>query len=482
MTTLIISGNVNRFTFTNSIIAANHKSMDLFHQPLRDIFIVHSRESYARLHEQYDWLDHLESHGIDRETLAHRVIEIESTAESLQRFVSYAENVIRGTGDTGKLIVDLTNGTTLHKTFLSITSYVLDLSHLYMIDIIELSKLTPERGFISPDILAAAYRPAPESVQLDRIAYLNLAEVVRYKRIVDQHTERYSNISPNSADNEFFRTNLLHSVELKLSGDRKDHLDKAVYRIASTAVAASLEDLIRVMLERYGTTDSTEGTFGQNLQKLAKRVRVSAPADFDYDFLNRFNDFMLYLRNSTTHKGRLLTEVEKFKAELSVKMAFPFIQFYTDIVHNVLNTDSDVLPPKKIRRFRPDEPTGGAELYFGLDGDNTGTILEELFCSSSDERRFRQLSRTITDAIHAIADDVIKAAGKESIVFEAGDDLLFKGRFSRKTLVEYQRKYAEMTNLSCSIGYGRTFQEVYLALKYAKTEPGKGGIVGIEIV
>ena len=44
--------------------------------------------------------------------------------------------------------------------------------------------------------------------------------------------------------------------------------------------------------------------------------------------VRRFNDFMLYLRNSTTHKGRLLSDVERFKAELAIKMSFPFLEFF----------------------------------------------------------------------------------------------------------------------------------------------------------
>ena len=36
-------------------------------------------------------------------------------------------------------------------------------------------------------------------------------------------------------------------------------------------------------------------------------------------------------------------------------------------------------------------------------------------------------------------------------------------------------------NYRSGIGYGRSFREVYLALKLAKTEPGKNSIVGIEL-
>ena len=61
-------------------------------------------------------------------------------------------------------------------------------------------------------------------------------------------------------------------------------------------------------------------------------------------------------------------------------------------------------------------------------------------------------------------------------------DLLFKGNLQEDMLLEIQAMYSKSTpGLTCSIGYGRSFQEVYLALKLAKTKPGKNAIVGIEL-
>ncbi|MDP5016068.1 MAG: mCpol domain-containing protein, partial [Dolichospermum sp.] len=121
-------------------------------------------------------------------------------------------------------------------------------------------------------------------------------------------------------------------------------------------------------------------------------------------------------------------------------------------------------------------------LYYGLDGDDTGKILEELFLACSDEASFRKLSKDITNAISKIAKVVTDELGKNAIVFEAGDDLLFKGNLPEEKLLEMQAIYSQSTpGLTCSIGYGRSFQEVYLALKLAKTQPGKNAIVGIEL-
>jgi hypothetical protein len=58
---------------------------------------------------------------------------------------------------------------------------------------------------------------------------------------------------------------------------------------------------------------------------------------------------------------------------------------------------------------------------------------------------------------------------------------LFKGHFDERAVQTMQQMYQEITGLTCSIGYGRSFHEVYLALKVAKAEPGKNSLVGIEI-
>ena len=69
------------------------------------------------------------------------------------------------------------------------------------------------------------------------------------------------------------------------------------------------------------------------------------------------------------------------------------------------------------------------------------------------------------------------------MIFHAGDDVLIKGNFTRGNLEAIQDIYAtETKELTCSIGYGKSFQEVYLALKLAKSKPGKNEIMGILLV
>lgn len=78
---------------------------------------------------------------------------------------------------------------------------------------------------------------------------------------------------------------------------------------------------------------------------------------------------------------------------------------------------------------------------------------------------------------------ILNNVTKKAIIFATGDDMLFKGPFNETVLQDLRQMYQEITpGLTCSIGYGRSLQEVYLALKLAKAEPGKNCIVGIEIL
>jgi minimal CRISPR polymerase domain len=487
MAALVILGNVNQFTFANSILAANNKAEEIFSESLETIFVIHSEESHAQLNKENGWVEHLKQYGIGRDSFAERIIEISSEEESMKKFVNYMEMIIKGSSENSQFIIDVTNGTTLQKNILSIAAYILDLQNVYVIDIIELGKLTKERGFLSLDVLIPTYIPAPDSTKLDSIAYLNLAEMLRYKRIVEQHTKNYVSIDSQLSDSKFFQDNLLHSINLKFFGDKKK--DNAIYRIAASSISASVEDLISLLLMKFVFSGQYEKldkrTLGQKLDLVYSRVEQSAPSDFDLEFFSKFNEFIKYLRNSTTHKGQFLTDVERFKAELSVKLSFPFIEFYTDIIFPLLSCNSSVQKPKQIQLISDKDIKQDDIFYYGIDGDNTGSILEELFISATenDENKLEKMSKSVEKAISEITKFARDKYKKTKIIFNAGDDLLFKGKINGEDLKKMQEIYYEQTDgLTCSIGYGRSFQEVYLALKLAKTQPGKNGLVGIQLV
>ncbi len=221
MTSLIVLGNINHFTFANSIIVANAKVIKSFYQALTNIFVIHSKDSYIKLKDNEDWINHIEEeNGISRELFVEKIIEITEEPSSIQKFVDYLEFILKGIPSGKKLIVDLTNGTSFQKNLLSIASYILDIKHQYIIDVSKLFKITDKRGFLPVDILLTCYTLAPDSTRFDSITYLNLSEMVRYKEIIEHQTDKYIAIDSDASDEEFFKNNLGHSIQLKLQGDQ----------------------------------------------------------------------------------------------------------------------------------------------------------------------------------------------------------------------------------------------------------------------
>ena len=484
MPVLVTLGNLNQHTFANSIIAANDKSIELFGKPLKRIEIFHSKESFDHLltfklnKETESWIDKIEELGLSEQMLTHRTIEVNTTQESVEEFVNSIEGIVSNAAKKkDEIILDLTNGTTLSKNLLSIAAYVLDIPHQYMIDVAKLFLLTKERGFLPLGILKESYISAPKSSYIDNIAYLSLSEFVRFNKIIDEHTNRYKKIIGERADIDFFKNNLKESIRIKLEGDQRK--ENTVYRIASSSIPLSSEDLISRLIEKF-SPESKARMFGEKIAEIRQKIESKAPPSFDIEFFRKFNDFIAYLRNSTTHKGSILTNIERFKADLSLSMAFPFIQYYTDIVFEVLS-DEVTITPGEIRSLNDSIPTGGEKMYYGLDGDDTGKLLEELFFSAKDDNHFTKISNSIKKAISEIRNKIKDKSGDKAIIFEAGDDLLFTGNFALNELESFQGIYNSSTSgLTCSIGYGKSLQEVYLAMKLAKSKPGKGVIIGAE--
>lgn len=484
MPTLIILGNTNQHTFANSIVAANWKAQELFDKPLSTIFVLHSAGSHEALRSERGWVAHLAAHHVGENLLIPRVMDMSADAGSIERFAEYIELILQGVGGADQVMVDLTNGATLQKNLLAIVAYILDIRHQFLIDTIILNTLTKDRTFLALDILQQSYQEAPDSSQLDNLAYINLAEVVRFRRRVTAETERYAAIEPALADRTFFRDNLLHSVKFKLMADRES--DSALYRIAASSVGASIDDMLELIIRKLNGRRAHHQpsglTLGAKLARIREMLESRADDEFDHEFLRRFNDFVLYLRNSTTHKGRLLTDSEAFKAELAILLSLPFVRYYTTIIHSQLTEGQTSAAPSIRSLALPTDPPE-VSMFFGLDGDDTGKVFEDLFLIDGDEQQLRQSSQAVNKAIGKIGERIKQIAGKSAVIFAAGDDILFKGQFTQRQLQELHDLYAATTNgLTCSIGYGRSLREAFLALKLAKTAPGKNTIVGIELL
>jgi hypothetical protein len=495
MSVLIILGNTNIYSFTNTITIANTRARSILGEDLRRIFIIHTYASQKALQTNDDWKKHLKIQGIEA-SIVETVIELDVTEESVEKFVEFLSLAIQSAIDSSKVIVDLTNGTIQYKNLLSTAAYVLDIKHQYLFDTARLRILTKgDDKFFASGELDDYYVATPKSSQLDNIAYLNLTEVIRYKKVVSDIVKEFNNVGKGDGDAAFLYDNSLYALRFKLEGDR--HRDNALYRISASSLSASLEEVISASHQCLPANSKSKKkylTFGDQLEDITIYIksRSDVREHFDSVFHDNFCKFALYLRNSTTHKGKVLTVSQKYKSELAVKTAVIFIDYYINEVWPLIVDTS----PKDARLIYQEisDPDAGEQFYFGLDGDNTGKILEQLFREdgSSDEM-FRRVSETVARAISSI-EQTIKFRSKDAVViFAAGDDVLFKSRYDQQLLHDIQAQYGTITGTlmsdlrilniptpTCSIGYGRSLKEVFLALKLAKSKLGKHSIVGIE--
>ena len=108
--------------------------------------------------------------------------------------------------------------------------------------------------------------------------------------------------------------------------------------------------------------------------------------------------------------------------------------------------------------------------FFGLDGDKTGGQLEKLLLNNSSEDEIKEFSGKIAEAVKEIVKYIKSKPGSE-VVFARGDDILFKGSFTREELEYMKMLYEEKTGgETCSIAYGSSVREVLLAMKMAKIQ------------
>lgn len=518
MSTLIVLGNTNQYTFANSIIAANAKSIELFDEPARDIFVIHSSESIHTLNTKTEWIDHLESNAVNYKIIKPKIIDLNFTQESVEDFVRYIENIVDGPSSKNEpVLVDFTNSTTLYKNLLTTTTHMFDLKHLYVIDTIKLHQLNEKKEFFPLSTLKDMYIPFPDISQLDNLAYLNLVETIRYKKVIPKIMEKYTQTGTNQ---QFFEENLLHSVQMKMRGDQNKA--NASYHQASDSISMTVKDLLGALIDELLPPDNVvrrnKDAFGHKLNRVYTEIQKHASVDFDLAFLKKLNDFMLYLYNSSAHKDTISSDIDKIKADLSFKMAFPFIEFYIDIICPLLVKENDIgplveskkmpatepliesqnvlahtlsrelqqvpatAPSKEPRRLSAADIKPGDVFYFGL--NCTGNVLEDLFLSASDETAFKGLNNVVTTAINEIKIFIESQMDRKvRIIFATDDDMLFRAIFDYPLLLQIQQIYTSMTSGAiCSIGYGKTFQEVHFALKRVKKEPGDNSIVGIELV
>ncbi len=470
MSQLIILGNTNKYTFCNSIVAAQSKSKEIFGSSINEIYVIHSKESFEMLFQKEgDWLIHLRQYGLNEELFINRTI---LNFDKISIVINYLKNILNNC-KFDSLIVDISNGTSEWKALLAIISYILDMSNVYFIDSISLLKKEKPNSFLNEEQLKNCYRKMFNGKEIDKLASLNFTEVVRYVEKINKLSSIYGFLDESLTNVDFFKNNLLHALKLKIQNDNEDLEDNTLYRISSSAISVSLEDLLDRFLLNYDICNIEDKTLGKKIHILQDVIREKASPDFDLKFFEKFNDFMLFLRNSTTHKSLDLSDSEKFKAALSMQMSLVFLEYYSTIIYNVLEEIEDKSVTYSITETLLDETE---ERYFGLDGDNTGQELESLLFRAKKESQLSEFSNRIKKAKNEVVNYIISNKGK--IIFAEGDDILFKGKFCLNDLKSMKDIYFKHSKgVSCSIAYGKDFKEVLFSMKLAKLE--KNTIKGI---
>ena len=492
MSKLLILGNTNVYTFCNSILGANEKSKEIFDgESISEIYVIHSPESFNELFVKNndeengntrEWIDEIEKYGIKEDFFIHKTILNNDT--SMETFFKYVKKIFEFS-QLDKLIIDLTNGMSEFKTTLAIAAYIVGQPRTFHIDISKLqAEMKGKRKFLEIEILKKYYKEIIPGRKIDEIAYMNLTEVVRYEDQIEKLTGIYSNFEIEEVNNpSFFKNNLLNAIRLKIKGDQKgideeETYYNSMYRISSTAMASSLEDIIDRFLISYKINDLKNSfTLGQKIHFLEKAIHGKCSKEFDYNFFEKFNEFMLYLRNSTTHKALNISNSEKFKTSLSLHMLFVFVEYYSKIIYTELKNINKNITEKERDIVTLDEFKDSKIRYYGLDGDNTGSALERLFDRNVNENEIKKFSNSIKKVKENIVSYIKKNYVK--VIFSEGDDILFKGQFKIEDLQKMLSLYRDGTGMTCSIGYGDTLKETLFSMKIAKLE--KNSIKGYRI-
>lgn len=472
MSQLLILGNTNKYTFYNAIVAAQNKAKECTGENLTEIYVIHSKESFQKLfREETDWLESLKQYCIDETVFINRIIHMDK--HNTAQFLAYIRTILVDS-QLDKIIIDMSNGTSEMRTILSIIAYVLAIPNVFLIDSVALFRNENTKIFLDENCMKKYYKKMIDSKDVDELAYLNLTEIVRYKEKVDELSAIYNKFC--FSDSSFFKENLLNAILLKLKNDNDIPVeDNTLYRISSTAIASSLEDLIDKLLLDYGMHAVEQKTLGTKIHYLQSQLKGTASPDFDFKFLEKFNEFMLYLRNSTTHKGLTVSDSEKFKAGLSIQMSLIFLEYYSKIVYKELKKVENTKAEFSVKDYIPDK---NKKRFFGLDGDNTGQALESLLQSNQKEKVLREFSDKIKKAKDAVV-AYIKESSCGKVIFAEGDDILFRGKFSEDDLIYMKDLYFEKSNMTCSIAYGESLREVLISMKIAKMT--KNSIRGISI-
>ncbi|CAN5622275.1 hypothetical protein BH23CYA1_BH23CYA1_06720 [soil metagenome] len=198
--------------------------------------------------------------------------------------------------------------------------------------------------------------------------------------------------------------------------------------------------------------------------------------------LGNLKTLLVDLRNEISHPKEVSkkgSDLLKTKALLASQITIAFLNFSIKALSSFVDSKGQFVDVNLLDGSTLSEED---EFYFGFDGDLTGDYLEFAFSSEQqDEKEIVRRSETLRDSIKKIRKEIGKRTkNQKAVIFAEGDDILFKSRYDQFLLSEIQQIYKSNTQLSSSIGYGKTLNEAAIALRLAKSRTGDS-IVGVAL-
>lgn len=483
MASLLIVGNTNLKTFVNAILAAQIQAKKSDSVGLNDIFILHSRKSAAASGSDNKWLDALArypEYAVHPDVLTSVTVELSNDRdEQIDSVARHVARFLRSLDHYDDVYVDLTNGTSHYKSVLSNVAFVIGARRPFILDGWHFPE-EQRRDYWNPEQLQAAYVALPEPALLDQIAPAWLTDIRRFNRKAERAAETFDKLNRERSPNRqaTFQQDIRHAINDWLTGEKEpdvSSLDGAVRYIG-----IAFEAVVRAVYAALYPGRSVRGKPTQEMLALIRMHLMGAVSDFDPMMLEDASQLLRRMRNDCSHEHDS-GEFARVRARLATALLLEVTEMF-DVLH-----ERGLLAPT-VRPGAETSPCGlngrpGELYYFGLDGDDTGRELERLFQGNFEHTVFTKFSKDIDNAMIAVAKRAEKSPIKGEVLFRSGDDLLFKGRYESGAIEALRELYNKRSGgRTCSVGFGRTPKDAYVALKMAKASPGKDTVMGIEII
>ncbi len=486
---LILAGNTNVYAMINAIIRATlevRKNTNLKHQTFRQIHILHTEQSLTSLiGSDTDWKNALGNYGIPTSSLIHHVTKLEDS--SIERFRDLVEQLrtIVNPLDNAHYYVDLTGGISALKTILAVFSYVLDIEHIYSMEVVFSSdpmvRREQSRLFLHQlherDDVAIDYKQFPPIREFDAFGKLHFTEVVRHRRTVDQITTELSHLLPSDFDLSHLRESLLSGTNSRLLGEQTGA--NYNFRHSVFSFSSAVEEMTNIILTFLADGEIENKTLGQKLGEL-RNVFSDTPKYFvNVDVLEHLTRLLTEIRNNVVHPSPNDSEnLEALQSGLASQLSDTFIRFAVKTLSAFLDSGGNLVDVQILDPVIPQNDD--TMFYYGFDGDATGDYLEVGFMMKHHaEEEVLQRSQAVRKAIKEIRSAISKITkNQSSVIYAEGDNVLFKMTHNHMFIAKIQEIYRKHTGLCSSIGYGRTLNEATIALRLAKAKKGDT-VIGI---